>query len=51
MCGVSMDTIAKAKNTGRLKAKRLTEDEKRAGGKELYRLVDLEAWLEGLADA
>lgn len=51
MCGVSEDTIRRAKNAGLLKAKRLTKDETRAGGKELYRLADLEAWLDGLADA
>lgn len=51
MCGVSVDTIRRAKAKGDLKAKRLTSDESRAGGKELYRLEDLQAWLEGLADA
>lgn len=51
LCSVSVDTIAKAKARGELKAKRLTADESRAGGKELYRLADLEAWLNSLADA
>ena len=51
MYGVSVDTIRRAKNTGALKAKRLTNDETRAGGKELFRLEDLEAWFDGLADA
>jgi hypothetical protein len=36
MCGVSADTISRAKNTGALKAKRLTRDETRPGDKELY---------------
>lgn len=51
MCGVSEDTIRRAKQAGVLKAKRLTNDEKQKGGKELYRLADLNAWLESLADA
>lgn len=51
MCGVSEDTIRRAKNTGALKAKRLTKDETKKGGKELYTLAALQAWLDGLADA
>lgn len=51
MCGVHPDTISRAKAAGKLKAKRLTNDESRAGGKELYLLADLRAWLESLADA
>lgn len=51
ICGVSEDTIGRAKATGALRAKRLTKDETQKGGKELYRLEDLQAWLEGLADA
>jgi DNA-binding transcriptional MerR regulator len=51
MCGVSEDTLRRAKNAGSLKAKRLTKDEKQKGGKELYTPAALEAWLEGLADA
>lgn len=51
MCGVSEDTIRRAKNSGALKAKRLTADETRKGGKELYTLASIEAWLENLADA
>lgn len=51
LCGVSVDTIAKAKGSGALKAKRLTDDERRKGGKELYTRKALESWLEGLADA
>lgn len=51
MCGVSIDTIARAKNSGALKAKRLTEDEAQKGGKELYTPAALQAWLDGLADA
>lgn len=51
ICGVSVDTIARAKNSGALKAKRLTSDERIKGGKELYTLAALEQWLEGLADA
>lgn len=51
MCGVSEDTLRRAKNAGALKAKRLTSDETKAGGKELYTLAALESWLESLADA
>ena len=51
MCGVSEDTIRRAKNTGALKAKRLTKDETKKGGKELYTVAALSTWLEGLADA
>lgn len=51
MCGVSEDTIRRSKNSGALKAKRLTKDETQKGGKELYTLAALEAWLESLADA
>lgn len=51
MCGVSEDTIRRAKNAGLLRAKRLTKDETQKGGKELYTLTALEAWLESLADA
>lgn len=51
MCGVSIDTIARAKNAGELKAKRLAKDETTKGGKELYTLAALTSWLEGLADA
>lgn len=51
MCGVSIDTIARAKNSGALKAKRLTTDESQRGGKELYTLDALRKWLDGLADA
>lgn len=51
MYGVSEETIRLAKNAGALKAKRLTRDETRKGGKELYRLEDLESWFDGLADA
>lgn len=51
ICGVSVDTIAKAKNSGALKAKRLTADESKKGGRELYTLAALTSWLESLADA
>lgn len=51
LCGVSVDTIAKAKNTGALKAKRLTQDEERKGGKELYTRKALEDWLDSLPAA
>jgi len=51
MCGVSEDTLRRAKNAGALKAKRLTADETRKGGKELYTLAALQSWLDGLADA
>lgn len=51
MCGVSEDTLRRAKNSGALKVKRVKRDETKAGGKELYRLEDLRAWLDSLADA
>jgi DNA-binding transcriptional MerR regulator len=51
MCGVSEDTIRRAKNAGLLKAKRLTKDETQKGGKELYTPAALQSWLDGLADA
>lgn len=51
ICGVSVDTIARAKNAGDLHAKRLTKDEDRKGGKELYTEAALRDWLEGLPDA
>ena len=50
-CGVSEDTIRRAKNTGALKAKRLTSDPTRLGGKELYSPAALQAWFDGLPDA
>lgn len=51
MCGVSEATISRAKNAGALKAKRITANESRRGGKELYTSAALTAWLDGLADA
>jgi hypothetical protein len=51
MCGVSPDTISRAKNRGELRAKRLTQDESRLGGKELYTEAALKEWLEGLPGA
>lgn len=51
MCGVSEDTIRRAKNAGLLRAKRLTKDETKKGGKELYTSAALQSWLDGLADA
>lgn len=46
-CGVSEDTIRRAKEAGRLKAKKTGSK----GGKELYSIAALEAWFEGLIDA
>ena len=46
-CGVSPNTISRAKNAGLLKAKKTAE----RGGRELYKISDLEAWVEGLEDA
>lgn len=46
-CGVSVDTIARAKQRGDLRAKKTAS----RGGKELYRVIDLEAWFDGLEDA
>ncbi len=46
-CGVSVSTIARAKAAGHLRAKKTAV----RGGKELYRLADLEAWFEQLTDA
>jgi DNA-binding transcriptional MerR regulator len=47
-CGVSEDTIRRAKDRGLLKAKKTGNA---GGGKELYRIADLEAWFDSLADA
>lgn len=46
-CGVSEDTIRRAKNAGKLRAKKTSEGR----GKELYRIADLEAWGDSLDDA
>lgn len=46
-CGVSVATIARAKASGALKAKKTAE----RGGRELYRIEDLRAWFDGLEDA
>lgn len=46
-CGVSTDTIARAVKAGHLKAKKTAT----RGGKELYRVADLEKWFDGLEDA
>jgi excisionase family DNA binding protein len=46
-CGVSTDTIARAVKAGHLRAKKTAA----RGGKELYRVADLEAWFDGLEDA
>lgn len=51
VCGVSEDTIRRAKNAGQLRAKSLRKDAAGKGGKELYFPEDLRAWLETLADA
>lgn len=47
-CGVSPDTIRRAKDSGHLRAKKTGEN---GGGKELYRVADLEAWFDSLQDA
>lgn len=46
-CGVSEDTIRRAKEAGRLKAKKTGTK----GGKELYSIGSLESWFDGLVDA
>lgn len=46
-CGVSEDTIRRAKAAGKLKAKKTSE----VRGKELYRVRDLEDWFDTLNDA
>lgn len=46
-CGVSVDTISRAKKAGLLRAKRTSE----RGGRELFRVADLEAWMDGMEDA
>lgn len=54
MCGVSEDTIRRAKAAGLLKAKRLDKNGERVndkGGKELYTPEALRSWIDGLADA
>lgn len=47
-CGVRADTIRRAIKSGALKAKRTG---KNGGGKDLIRVIDLEAWFDGLEDA
>lgn len=47
-CSVGVDAITEAIVSGKLRAKRQGVN---GGGKYLIRVVDLEAWLEGLADA
>lgn len=46
-CGVSVASIRRAKAAGRLNPKTTAT----RGGKELYRIADLEAWVEGMEDA
>lgn len=46
-CGVSVASIRRAKAKGQLNPKTTAT----RGGKELYRIADLEAWLEGMDDA
>lgn len=46
-CGVSVDTIRRAKAAGQLRAKKTAAN----GGKELYRVEDLKAWFDQLEDA
>lgn len=46
-CGVSPTTILRAKNAGKLKAKK-TETR---GGKTLYSVEALKAWVAGMDDA
>lgn len=46
-CGVSTATIMRAKNAGLLKAKKTSE----RGGKTLFTLAALQAWLDGMEDA
>lgn len=48
MLGVSEDTIRRAKNAGRLRAKKIGAN---SAGKELYAVKDLQAWFESLDDA
>lgn len=47
-CGVSEETIRRAKNKGKLKGKKSGDE---GGGKELYSVANLLAWYESLADA
>lgn len=47
-CRVSEKTIARAINTGKLRAKRTGEN---GGGKYLISRAALDAWFEGLVDA
>lgn len=51
-CGVSLDTIKRAINAGRLRAKRSSEDEDgNPTGKYLITPAAISEWLEGLTDA
>ncbi len=47
-CGVSLDTIRRAINSGKLRAKRLGKD---GGGKYVVTAKSLAEWLEQLEDA
>lgn len=52
VCGVGVDTISAAKNTGALKAKKTGRDKNGNGtGKELYTVAALQSWLDSLVDA
>ena len=48
MAGVSLDTIRRAINSGKLRAKRTGKD---GGGKYLVSRAALEAWFDSLEDA
>lgn len=46
-CGVSPATISRAKNAGKLKAKKTAK----RGGRELFSIQALEAWVNAMEDA
>ena len=51
-CGVKLDSIRRAINTGKLRAKRSSTNAKgEPCGKYLITVAALQAWLDGLEDA
>lgn len=50
-CGLSVSTLDRAHKAGLLKAKRSGTAERGRGAKRVFRVRDLEAWLDSLEDA
>lgn len=51
VCGVSVDTIVRAVNSGALRAKRSSSKDGKPTGRYLITAKALEAWLDELVDA